>query len=98
MDPMASVNSNSLNQGVGFFLSHVYVDMGDVVEKRILSMDCIHSEYYAGAYARKCVEMHGGVCGQAIAARGESAPQARARDLSADQGARTQPYRAIRRV
>ena len=34
----------------------VYVDIGDVVERKIKALDKIKSQQYAGPYARKCTE------------------------------------------
>ena len=66
MNPMAYVQHNSLNQGVGFFRSDVYVDISDVVEKKVRAMDCIESQYYAGLYARKATEMGDGTHGNVV--------------------------------
>jgi len=66
MSPMAYVNQNSLNQGVGFFRTDVYVDITDVIEKKIRAMDCIQSQYYGGLYARKAAEMGDGAYGNVV--------------------------------
>ena len=66
MNPMAYANHNSLNQGVGFFRSDVYVDISDVIEKKISAMDCIESQYYAGLYARKAAEIGDGAHGNIV--------------------------------
>ena len=65
MNPMAYVSHNSLNQGVGF-RADVYVDISDVIEKKIAAMDCIESQYYAGMYARKSTEMGDGSHGNMV--------------------------------
>ena len=59
MNPMGYVNHNSLNQGVGFFRADVYVDITDVIEKKIQALACIESQYYT-AYAPKRAEMADG--------------------------------------
>lgn len=56
MNPLGYVNHNSLNQGVGFFRADVYVDITDVIEKKIRAFDCIESQYYGGSYSRKRAE------------------------------------------
>jgi 4-oxalomesaconate hydratase len=63
MSPMVYVNHNSLNQGVGFFRSDLYVDISDVIEKKIAAMDCIDSQYYSGIYSRKAAEIGDGSFG-----------------------------------
>jgi LmbE family N-acetylglucosaminyl deacetylase len=62
MSPMAYVQHNSLNQG-SFFRPDVYVDITDVVEKKIRAIDCIQTQYYGGLYARKTVEISDGLSG-----------------------------------
>ena len=44
MNPMGYVNHNNLNQGVGFFRADVYVDITDVVGKKVQALDCIQSQ------------------------------------------------------
>ena len=66
MSPLAYANHNRLNQGVGFFRSDVYVDISDVIEKKIRAMDCIESQYYGGLYARKSAEMGDGAYGNVV--------------------------------
>ena len=66
MSPMVYVNHNSLNQGVGFFRSDLYVDISDVIEKKIAAMDCIDSQYYAGLYSRKAAEIGDGCFGNIV--------------------------------
>ena len=59
MNPMGYVGHNSLNQG-GFFRADVYVDISDVIDQKIRALDCIESQYYDGAYARKRAETEDG--------------------------------------
>jgi hypothetical protein len=65
MNPMGYVNHNSLNQGVGFFRADVYVDITDVIEKKIQALACIESQYYT-AYAPKRAEMADGSSGDIV--------------------------------
>lgn len=41
----------------------IYVDITDVIEKKIRALDCISSQYYGGAYARKRAEVEDGAYG-----------------------------------
>lgn len=43
----------------------LYVDITDVIEKKVRALDCIRSQHYHGAYARKRAETSDGYCGVA---------------------------------
>jgi hypothetical protein len=43
----------------------VFIDITDVVEKKLAAMDCLVSQGYGGAYARKRIETSDGAFGQA---------------------------------
>lgn len=45
----------------------VYIDITDVVEKKVQALDCLGSQYTRGDYARKSVEIKGGAAGNAAA-------------------------------
>ena len=50
-----------------FFTEHndVFIDIGDVVEKKLAALDCLVSQGYGGAYARKRIETSDGAFGTA---------------------------------
>ena len=65
----------------GGYYNDVFVDITDVVDKKLASLDCLVSQGYGGAYARKRIETNDGAFGTAggvayaegfIAARGET--------------------------
>lgn len=62
MNPMAWEGSNSLGYA-GTSRADLYIDISDVIEKKVLAMDCISSQYYGGAYSRKCAEIQDGAYG-----------------------------------
>ena len=41
----------------------VFIDITDVIEKKLAAMDCLVSQGYAGDYARKRLEAHDGAFG-----------------------------------
>ncbi|MFH1005953.1 MAG: PIG-L deacetylase family protein [Candidatus Latescibacterota bacterium] len=65
MNPMAWEGSNSLGYG-GTSRADLYVDISDVIEKKVQAMDCIASQFYGGSYARKCAEIQDGVNGNRV--------------------------------
>ena len=62
MGPMAYVHGPGIGYG-GFTHIDVFVDISDVIDKKVRAMDCISSQYYSGAYARKSIEMSDGAYG-----------------------------------
>ncbi len=65
----------------GGYYNDVFVDITDVVDKKLASLDCLVSQGYGGAYARKRIETNDGAFGTAggvayaegfIADRGET--------------------------
>ena len=49
----------------GGYYNDVFIDIGDVIEKKLASLDCLVSQGYAGAYARKRIETTDGAFGVA---------------------------------
>ena len=49
----------------GGYYNDVFIDITDVVEKKLAAMDCLVSQGYGGAYARKRIETSDGAFGQA---------------------------------
>ncbi len=49
----------------GGYYNDVFIDITDVVEKKLASLDCLISQGYAGAYARKRIETSDGAFGLA---------------------------------
>jgi 4-oxalomesaconate hydratase len=49
----------------GGYTNHVFIDITDVVEKKLAAMDCLESQGYAGDYARKRIETSDGAFGVA---------------------------------
>ena len=47
----------------GGYYNDVFVDISDVVQKKIESLDCLVSQGYGGAYARKRIEGNDGAMG-----------------------------------
>ncbi len=68
------------------FYNDVFIDITDVVDKKLAAMDCLESQGYGGAYARKRIETSDGAFGTAAAA-----PMPR--DLSRPRPRRTTTYR-----
>ncbi|MCX6030379.1 MAG: PIG-L family deacetylase [Chloroflexi bacterium] len=48
----------------GGYYNDVFIDITDVVEKKLAAMDCLVSQGYGGAYARKRIETSDGAFGQ----------------------------------
>jgi 4-oxalomesaconate hydratase len=49
----------------GGYYNDVFIDITDVVDKKLAAMDCLASQGYGGAYARKRIETSDGAFGQA---------------------------------
>jgi len=63
MNPQAYVGNNSLEYG-GTDRADLYVDITDVIDRKVLALDQIKSQRYDGAYARKRSEADDGSWGQ----------------------------------
>ena len=64
MNPTAYVGNNSLEYA-GTSRTDLYVDITDVIEKKVLALDQISTQFYGGPYARKRSETSDGAYGQA---------------------------------
>ena len=53
----------SLWDSQGGYYNDVFVDISDVVEKKLAALDCLASQGYGGAYARKRIETNDGAFG-----------------------------------
>ena len=62
MNPMGYMGHNTLAYAATAHVTHI-VDITDVVDKKVRAMDSISSQYYGGAYARKCHEVCDGRTG-----------------------------------
>ncbi len=62
MNPMAYMGNNSLEYA-GTSRADVYIDISDVIDKKVRALDFISSQYYGGAYARKRAEIEDGAHG-----------------------------------
>lgn len=70
MNPMAYVGASLSNTFVAQI--DLYVDISDVIEKKVRALDCISSQYYRGSYTRKRAEAVDGYNGyQAMVAYAE---------------------------
>ena len=49
----------------GGYYNDVFIDITDVVDKKLASLDCLESQGYGGAYARKRIETSDGAFGMA---------------------------------
>ena len=47
----------------GGYYNDVFIDITDVVEKKLAALDCLVSQGYGGAYARKRIEASDGAFG-----------------------------------
>ena len=56
---------NHLWHAEGGYYNDVFIDITDVIEKKLAAMDCLVSQGYGGAYARKRIETSDGAFGQA---------------------------------
>ncbi len=63
MNPIAYMGHNSLKYAGTSGVS-VTIDITDVIDKKVKAMDFVSSQYYGGAYARKCAETGDGNHGQ----------------------------------
>lgn len=59
MNPLAYMGNNS-PEYAGTQRADLYIDISDVVEKKVQAMDYIASQHYGGAYARKRAEYEDG--------------------------------------
>ncbi|MFH1007260.1 MAG: PIG-L deacetylase family protein [Candidatus Latescibacterota bacterium] len=62
MNPMAWTGNNSLGYA-GTARVDLYVDISDVIEKKVQAVDYITSQYYGGPYSRKRAEIEDGAYG-----------------------------------
>lgn len=62
MNPMGYMGHNTLAYASTAHTTHV-IDITDVIEKKVRAMDFISSQYYGGAYSRKCHEVGDGRTG-----------------------------------
>ncbi len=68
----ASIRRNLWDSEGGYY-NDVFVDITDVVDKKLAALDCMVSQGYAGAYARKRIEANDGafgMCGHCAYAEG----------------------------
>jgi LmbE family N-acetylglucosaminyl deacetylase len=61
----AAAVPNSVWDSEGGYYNDVFIDIGDVVEKKLAALDCLVSQGYGGAYARKRIETSDGAFGSA---------------------------------
>jgi LmbE family N-acetylglucosaminyl deacetylase len=59
MNPIAYIGANSLEYASTSRVD-LYIDITDVIDKKVKALDCISSQYYGGAYSRKRGEMEDG--------------------------------------
>ena len=59
MNPIAYIGANTLEYASTSRVD-LYVDITDVIDKKVKALDCITSQYYGGAYSRKRGEMQDG--------------------------------------
>ena len=62
MNPMAYMGNNSLEYA-GTSRADLYIDITDVIERKVLALDYISSQHYGGPYSRKRAEMDDGAHG-----------------------------------
>jgi len=60
----AAVPRNVWNATGGYY-NDLFIDIGDVVEQKLAALDCMVSQGYGGAYARKRIETSDGAFGNA---------------------------------
>ncbi|MCE7989963.1 MAG: hypothetical protein DYG89_53120 [Caldilinea sp. CFX5] len=60
----ASLPRNVWNAAGGYY-NDVFIDITDVIEQKLAALDCMVSQGYAGAYARKRIETSDGAFGHA---------------------------------
>ena len=61
----AAATRRQLWDADGGYYNDVFIDITDVVEKKLAAMDCLVSQGYGGAYTRKRIETSDGAFGQA---------------------------------
>ena len=61
----AAAVPNSVWDSEGGYYNDVFIDITDVVDKKLASLDCLVSQGYGGAYARKRIETSDGAFGVA---------------------------------
>lgn len=59
MNPMAYIGNNSLEYA-GTARADLYIDISDVIEKKVQALDFISSQFYSGPYSRKRAENEDG--------------------------------------
>jgi len=59
----AAAVRRGLWDAVGGYYNDVYIDISDVAEKKLAALDCLASQGYGGAYARKRIETSDGAFG-----------------------------------
>lgn len=59
----AAVRSKLWDADGGYY-NDVFIDISDVIEKKLAALDCLVSQGYGGAYARKRLETNDGAFGQ----------------------------------
>ncbi len=62
MNPMGYMGQNTLGYASTAHVTHI-IDITDVIDKKVRAMDSISSQYYGGAYSRKCHETCDGQIG-----------------------------------
>lgn len=62
MSPMAYMGNNSLEYA-GTSRADLYIDITDVIDKKVRALDSISTQHYGGAYARKRAETEDGAYG-----------------------------------
>jgi len=63
MSPIGRLG-HAMGRGSSFIAQvDVYIDITDVIEKKVRALDCLGSQYMHGDYARKMVETHSGAAG-----------------------------------
>ena len=65
MNPMAYMGNNSLEYA-GTSRADLYIDITDVIEKKVQALDYIASQHYGGPYARKRAEYADGGHGNSV--------------------------------
>jgi LmbE family N-acetylglucosaminyl deacetylase len=61
----AAATRRQLWDAEGGYYNDVFIDITDVIEKKLAAMDCLASQGYGGVYARKRIETSDGAFGQA---------------------------------
>jgi len=61
----ATVRSSLWDAQDGYY-NDVFIDISDVIEKKLAALDCLASQGYGGAYARKRIETSDGAFGAQV--------------------------------